>query len=211
MSFRFCHVHGFYLSTASEEIFGAACSSTAPTPHAEYGKSFIPFRPTHKLTIVGNHKPEIADCSHGMWRRVAMVLFDQTIPKEKRDHKLLDKLKGEGSGILNWMLAGLREQQKYGLQIPQKIAAATQAYRDEQDILSDWIGENCKTGPGCSVKKKDLYSDYNQWAKQNGHMPLSQARLTRRLNEREFPLAADKRTVTGLALTSGVAGLLRNV
>jgi hypothetical protein len=61
------------------------------------------------------------------------------------------------------------------------------------------------------VKKKDLYFDYNQWAKQNGHMPFSQARLTRRLNDREFLLAADKRTVNGLALTSGVAGLMRNV
>lgn len=120
-------------------------------------------------------------------------------------NRLLETLKGEGPGILNWALAGLREWRKSGLQIPRQITAATAAYRDEQDILGDWIAENCNTGVGCSEIKGALYADYAEWAKQNGHKPLAQGRLTRRLNERGYRLAADKRTVHGLALTSGRA------
>jgi P4 family phage/plasmid primase-like protien len=170
-----------------------------------YGKADIAFRPTHKLIIVGNHKPEITDTSAGMWRRVVLVPFDQTIPEANRDPQLLETLKGEGSGVLNWVLAGLREWQENGLQIPTKITAATAAYRDELDILGDWICERCTTGRGCSAKKSELYFDYRQWAVQNGHQPLAQGRLTRRLNERGYKLAADKRTVHGLALMMGAS------
>jgi len=37
-----------------------------------YGKEDITFRPTHKLVMVGNHKPEIRDTSLGMWRRMLL-------------------------------------------------------------------------------------------------------------------------------------------
>ncbi len=128
--------------------------------------------------------------------------FDQTIPEPKRDPNLLAALKNEGSGILNLLLIGSRDSVQNGLQTPANIKAATAAYRDEQDILADWIAENCNTGATCSTKKGDLYADYVLWTKENGHKPFSQSRLTRRLNERGYKLAADKRTVHGLALTS---------
>lgn len=171
-----------------------------------YGKENIHFDPTHKLFMVGNHKPEITDTSFGMWRRVGLIQFEQTIPEGKRDPNLLESLKGEGSGVLNWALAGLHEYQKGGLRIPSQIAAATAEYRDEQDLIADWIRENCLSGPGCSEDKAKLYQDYKQWAEVNGHRPFAQARLTRRLNERGYRVAKDKRTVQGISLKSGWRG-----
>jgi putative DNA primase/helicase len=69
------------------------------TGRVPYGKADITFRPTHKLAIVGNHRPEITDNSFGMWRRVALVPFDVTIPEEERNPMLLESLKVEGAGI----------------------------------------------------------------------------------------------------------------
>jgi putative DNA primase/helicase len=165
-----------------------------------YGKADITFTPTHKLIIVGNHKPEITDNSFGMWRRVVLAPFDQTIPEKSRDPHLSAKLKAEGAGILNWVLTGLRDQQENGLRIPERITAATAAYRDEMDIIGDWIAESCNTGAGCTEKKTTLYADYAAWAKASGHQPLAQGRLTKRLNERGYKLDAGRRTVFGLAL-----------
>ena len=71
--------------------------------------------------------------------------FEQTIPEAERDPRLLEALKREGSGVLNWMLAGLREYQRNGLQVPEKIKGATAAYRDEQDIIGEWVAERCKS------------------------------------------------------------------
>ncbi len=170
------------------------------TGRVPYGKSDITFTPTHKLVIVGNHRPEITDNSFGMWRRVALVPFDVTIPEADRDARLLDKLKAEGAGILNWALEGLRVWQRAGLHIPKKIEAATAAYRDEQDVIGEWINDHCDTGAGRSERKQELYRAYRAWSTVNGHHPFAQVRLTRRLKERGYHLQADKRTVAGLSL-----------
>jgi putative DNA primase/helicase len=174
-------------------------SLTGRPPH---GKANIKFRPTHKLVIAGNHKPEITDMSLGMWRRVLLVPFERVIPATARDLGLLEKLKREGAGILNWALAGLRAYQQGGLQTPAKVAGATAAYREEQDILGEFLAEKCDTGGGLWTAKRALYSTYVFWANENGYKPLAQGRLTRRLNERGLPLASDKRTVKGLDLKS---------
>jgi putative DNA primase/helicase len=167
-----------------------------------YGKANIKFRPTHKLVIAGNHKPEITDMSLGMWRRVLLVPFERVIPVAARDLGLLEKLKREGAGILNWALAGLRAYRQGGLQTPAKVAGATAAYREEQDILGEFLAERCDTGGELRTDKKTLYHAYEFWANTSGYKPLAQGRLTRRLNERGFLLATDKRTVEGLGVKS---------
>lgn len=165
-----------------------------------HGKTAICFQPTHKLVLVGNHKPEISDMSHGMWRRVMLIGFEQTIPVANRDAHLLDKIKLEAPGILNWALAGLATWRQRGLQTPGRIRDATAAYRDDQDILGDWLRERCNVGAAMSAVKRAVYLDYLNWAKTNGHAPMSQSRLTRRLNDRGCVLQRDKRTVAGLTL-----------
>jgi putative DNA primase/helicase len=165
-----------------------------------YGKADICFQPTHKLLIVGNHKPEISDMSHGMWRRVMLVGFEQTIPAGSRDPHLLEKLKGEGAAILNWAFAGLQAWRQSGLQMPRSVQDATTAYRDDQDILGDWLRERCHIGPTLTAAKRNVYLDYLNWAQANGHAPMSKNRLSRRLDDRGCKPLRDKRTVTGLTL-----------
>lgn len=172
------------------------------TGRVPYGKHDITFFPSHKLAIVGNHKPEITDNSHGMWRRVCLVPFDVTVPARKRDPKLLEALKREGPGILNWAIEGHRKYQQGGLAVPKKIEAATAAYRDEQDILAEWIREHCHTGSGLSAKKDEVYRAYQKWALQSGYRPLAKGRFTRRLGERNYRLQPDKRTLAGLSLNA---------
>jgi putative DNA primase/helicase len=165
-----------------------------------YARADITFSPTHKLILVGNHKPEIGDTSNGMWRRMCLVPFDVTIPPNQRDPKLLEKLKREASGILNWALTGLLKYRQGGLSIPSKIDAATAAYRDEQDIIGDWINDHCKVGASLKMKKDEAYRAYQKWCIQNGHRSLAKQRFTRRLGERNYPLLPDKRTMGGLEL-----------
>lgn len=170
---------------------------TGRVPH---GKADVSFFPSHKLIIVGNYKPEISDTSTGMWRRVALVPFEQTIPEGQRDMQLLEKLKREGAGILNRLLAGLSEYQAIGLRIPKKIRAATEAYRDEQDILGAFISERCDTGEACTVKKDALYTAYTDWTAENGHRPLSKTKLTQRLKDRGYGEDLGRRYINGVAI-----------
>ncbi len=190
---------GRRLSEARVKDLTGSDTITARYP---YAREEINFLPTHKLAIAGNHKPEIQDSSYGMWRRIQLVGFEVTIPEKKRDGRLFEKLKAEGPGILNWMLDGLQAWRKTGLQPPKSVQAATAAYRDEQDIIGEWIADHCLTGSGCTEKKSDLYDAYRKWCVNNGHHPLANPRLTRRLKERGYIVMPDKRTVAGLTLNT---------
>lgn len=165
-----------------------------------YAKEDITFQPSHKLVMVGNHQPEIHDMSHGMWRRMLLIPFDVIIPDNKRDPALLEKLKIEGSGILNWMLDGYNDYLNNGLQIPLVISAATNAYKDEQDIIGEWINDHCKTAVGALTPKGDIYRAYQYWVRKRGQFPLAQGRFIKRLSDKGYKLDAGRRHVTGLKL-----------
>ena len=151
---------------------------------------------------MGNHKPEITDTSFGMWRRVRLIPFDQTIAEAKRDPRLLETFKGEGPGILNVLLAGLRDCLRMVCQFPRR--SRPPQLRTATNRTSSPTGSAKTATPARAARRRRavLYADYVSWAQRNGHKPLAQARLTRRLNERGYKLAADKRTVTGIAVTA---------
>jgi putative DNA primase/helicase len=140
-----------------------------------------------------------------MWRRLKLVPFEQTFSDAVKDPHLLHRLKGEGSGILNWALGGLASIGSRGVIAPPAIERATAAYRTEQDIVSIWIAECCQLGPHLAGDKTNLYSSYRSWALVNGHHPMSSTKLTRILNGRGYVLDAGRRKVVGLDLVAANA------
>jgi putative DNA primase/helicase len=167
-----------------------------------YAKADITFQPTHKLVMVGNHMPEIRDMSHGMWRRMLMIPFNQVIPDSAQDPNLLLKLKTEGAGILNWALVGLGDYQNSGLAVPAPIKGVNDAYRTEQDIVGEWVTDHCNIVAGASTAKGDLYRAYSIWAQAHGHHPFAQRRLTQKLVERGHNQDSGRRNIAGLELNT---------
>ncbi|MCG6533979.1 MAG: phage/plasmid primase, P4 family, partial [Syntrophales bacterium LBB04] len=107
---------------------------------------YFEFDPTFKLFIATNHKPNIQGIDEGIWRRIRLIPFDEFIPENERDPKLLDKLKKELPGIFNWLLQGCLDwQQKKGLGDPTEVSNSTKEYREEMDTLGDFIAECCIT------------------------------------------------------------------
>jgi putative DNA primase/helicase len=58
-------------------------------------QDFFSFTPTFKLMIAGNHQPRLRAVNEAIRRRFQMVPFAVTIPPEKRDKDLADRLKSE--------------------------------------------------------------------------------------------------------------------
>ena len=104
---------------------------------------FFEYKPEFKLFIAANHKPDIQGVDHGIWRRIHLIPFDVTIPTEEIDRDLPDKLRAELTGILAWAVQGCREWQEHGLNVPASIANATAAYRDEMDIVAEFLNDRC--------------------------------------------------------------------
>lgn len=163
------------------------------------------FTPQFKLVIAGNHRPQLSGCGEAMRRRLHLVPFDVTIPADKRDPRLVDKLKGERDGILSWMLEGCADWRRSGLAPPDCVSDAAEAYFADEDLVGQWIEENCCEAPERRAASKVLFSDWKAWAEQNGCAPGSAKALGEALRQRGFrPLLVNRaRGWCGLSLRRG--------
>ena len=100
---------------------------------------------------------------------------------------------------MNLWLKGYQAWKKDGLQIPKSLIHATNVFRDENDLLGQWLEDCCTVGQGLSEAKARLYHNYTRWAENCGYHPLTQNSFSRSLRERGFLIASDKRTIKGLA------------
>lgn len=145
---------------------------------------FFEFRPTFKLWLAANHKPVVKGTDHAIWRRIKLIPFTVTIPEDERDPDLVNKLKAELPGILNWALEGCMEWQEKGLGVPDEVKEATAAYREEMDVLGGFISDHCTIDPELMVKSKDLYDKYQEWCQANDEEPISKRTFGLKLKER---------------------------
>ena len=161
------------------------------------------FEAEHKLFLATNNKPIIAGNDHAIWRRIKLIPFQVTITEEEKDRQLPEKLKAEYSGILNWAINGCLEWQNYGLGIPAEVTAATNEYRNEMDLLNEFLDEYCDKGPELNVPSNALYQAYAQWCENNGEYQLKQTSFGRKLKEKGFmsKQLGEKRTRSWVGLS----------
>ena len=172
------------------------------TGRLPYAKAAISFAPTHKLVIAGNHAPIVTDDSDGLWRRMILMKFTQKFEGDACDRDLPAKLRTEAAGIFNLWLKGFADWHKHGLMIPPSLRNATNVYRTEQDLLEQFIGEECVVGVTESCANNDLKRRYFAWCENNNTKPLSGHRFGRKLTERGYRMDDDKRTRRGISVRS---------
>lgn len=165
-----------------------------------YGKTTIHFAPSHTFIMTGNHRPAIHDTSVGIWRRVTLIDWGIQIPEHEQDGRLPERLRREGSGILNWALDGLEDYWASGLVVPPSVKAATEQYRTDEDIIGQFITERCQVGGNLSCPTGDLYGAYRTWAEVNGIRAATKNTFTRRLSDRGHPKGNSGRDYSRIAL-----------
>jgi putative DNA primase/helicase len=134
-------------------------------------QEFFEFTPVAKVWIATNHRPVITGTDYAIWRRILLVPFGVTIPVDRRDRELEEKLLGESSGILNWLIAGCRQWRERGLAAPQKVLAATAQYQRDMDRIGLFLEERTVRGAG-RTRKTALYAAYRQWCEESGVYPV---------------------------------------
>ncbi|GHH57783.1 putative DNA primase/helicase [Streptomyces candidus] len=136
-------------------------------------QDFFSFTPTHKLWLLGNHRPEVGTGGHAFWRRMRLIPFERSVPNERKIDNLADELvRNEGPGILAWLIEG---SQRYlatrdPLTGPTSVRVATAAYETTEDHIGRFLKECCtRTGadgrpnPDLRVEQKLLYETYGKW------------------------------------------------
>ena len=174
------------------------------TARGLYAKGSVEFKPTWTTIMPTNHKPIIKGGDHGIWRRLMMVPFQRNYDADKtliKDTNRSEKLLAEIEGVLAWLVRGALEYQQEGLREPGKTKAARDEYKDEMDLLKDWISECCELGDYREASQ-NLWVSWEQFAKARNelrYIPSSRA-LGRRLASRFTTVkgTGGKREIVGI-------------
>ena len=174
------------------------------TGRALYCEAFN-FPPTHKLWIYGNHRPDVRGNDQGIWRRIKLIPFEVQIPDQEKDPKLLEKLLQElpnenpGGRSAEVVCRGVA---KSGREPPQVVVDATAEYREEEDVIGEFLTDCCYQGG--RAERKSLYSAYLQWAGNCGiKIPLKPKSFAKRIRVRngikDLPKTNGKRYWGGIS------------
>jgi putative DNA primase/helicase len=144
---------------------------------------YFDFKPSLKLFMATNHKPVIKGTDYGIWRRIRLLPFTTTMPPEKQDKNLEEKLRAEASGILNWLLEGVRKWLEKGLVPPNIVSDATDEYRAEMDVIGNFIKERCVQNPAASIKARELFKNYQDWCDDHNEHACNERFFGLRLKE----------------------------
>lgn len=147
-------------------------------------QEFFEFYPTAKFILATNHKPEFRGADDGVWRRVRLVPFTVSIPVEDVDPDLGSKLAAELPGILNWAIKGCLNWQRHGLYMPTSMARVTEEYREESDLIGQFLEEYATFGPEEECQASVLYSEFRMWMEEQGQKPWTQTTFGRAVGGR---------------------------
>lgn len=129
-------------------------------------QDFFSFEPSHTLVMVTNHKPVVPGSDEALWRRLAIVPFEQKFSDDKADPDLKETLRSEPNAVLSWMIQGWIAYRERGLDIPKAVRAATDAYKTDSDAVGRFLAE--KTMNHGEVKSSELFAAWSRWCIQEG-------------------------------------------
>lgn len=170
----------------------------------------IVFEPDFKLTISGNHLPDIRGGDDGIWRRLMLVTFPVQIAEQKRiPKKELDEiLWAERSGILNWLRDGLLDYLERGLAEPDEVRMATEGYRKDSDPVGTFLGDaTVVTGfEGDFMTARELIEAFNFWIEERGETRWGNRTVSNKLKAKADNWRHPETSKTFAPGKSGVTG-----
>ena len=147
-------------------------------------QDYFTFTPQFTLLVVGNHQPKIGAVDDAMRRRLLLIPFNASISPERKDTQLEAKLVEEHGAILQWMIEGAVEWRQYGLDVPDRVTAATDDYLEAEDVLGQFIEEELIPDIQKDVQSSKVYERFQIWCEEHGIRAWSSHALTQALRER---------------------------
>lgn len=136
--------------------------------------------------------------THGFFRRMIFIPFDITITIEQQDKKLHKKLLQNKTGILNWIVAGIKEVLKNEeIFLSEKSAHFLDNFRREASPIQIFLDDSGLTPTQDSnefIAFQRVYEMYREFCKKQGERPIPQRSFNADLKKLGFER---KRTKNG--------------
>ena len=173
------------------------------------------FSPTAKHLFSANQLPETETDDEAFYRRILLVPFPTSIPRDERDTHLDDKLQQELPGVLNWALEGVNRLTTQGRFTGDRTPGETQNTWEKWGKSIDRFRRVGLTDSvDQSVPKSRVYQAYIRFC-QNENIPAeTQHAMTRKLKTegieagREYIDGKQERVFFGVCLSDRGQALL---
>lgn len=144
-----------------------------------YGQPFI-YQPQFKLIVVGNQEPELRNVDSAMMRRINILPLNHPVPRGNQVADLAKRMiEEEGGAILQWMIDGCMSWQMHGLPLPASVLEKTREYVEDEDMLGQWVHEECVTGGEYESTRHELYEAFTAWGRARGLSPAGEKTFKR--------------------------------
>jgi putative DNA primase/helicase len=198
---------GFVLNIVSEigrspraDILKKIVSGEPVDARLPYGKPFI-LRKSPRLAFSCNELPQDVEHSDAFFRRLLIIPFTERIhPMERVPGLAKEIIESELSGVINWILVGLRRFiAQRGFTTNQAADAAVKEYRLDSDSVALFIQQSpyAPSDNGELMKLTDLHAMYRDFCKDNIYRPVSSRTMNKRLKALGFE-STHKKTGTFL-------------
>lgn len=122
------------------------------------------FTNTAKFFLAFNEPPIVRDTSKGFWRSIQHIPFDVCFEGERCDKNLKEKLLANPEGIVKYLLDGLEQWKKFGLNPPEKVLANTNETRIDANPVAKFLAETTVVGTqDDKISFTDMYQQYRDF------------------------------------------------
>ena len=90
-------------------------------------------------------------------------------------------------------MQGCIEWRKIGLAPPASVLASTQAYREDNNSIGQWIEATCCVDPALCANMKDLHDSYREWCVSSSIEPLHNTKFGKELTRLGYEIYKTKR------------------
>ena len=171
------------------------------------GKDSVSWEVTHTMFVTTNYLPRVDESDHGTWRRLLLVDFPfryrkphealETSTDRRGDPRLRERLRrgagGRREAVLAWLVEGAGKWYRNDQLMPEppvSVISATRTWRNSSDLLRRYLDDNLVLDANAHVMAKELFVDFTEWLRANGHKGWTDQNFSARLGQHPDVVAA---------------------
>lgn len=170
-------------------------------------KTPFSFKPYARLLFSCNDIPKnYGDKSNAFYRRLIIIRFEKSVPMEKRDASLKDKLREEADGILLWALEGLKRlmANDYTFSESENTKRELERYRTESNSALSFVEDVCTFHVDRCIELKELYREYGEYCQECGMKATSLRRFSKDLQDSYAQIGVEKDSISRRVIFRGI-------
>lgn len=182
-----------------------------PIVAEQKGKKTYTFEPTCEHIFGANMTPDAERQDNAFWNRWLPVEFPEEIPEEDQNPDLVEELKEEAEGILNWLVEGYKSFSENGNRFTDPIhwEEAREMWLDWGSAIQRFIQKHVEKGTDVNrITSRGLYEKVCAFADENNlPTPSSIRKVTGEFKKLSFTSYGKNYKIDGKSSQRGFTGI----